>query len=283
MENLNTLQANETELHNILTSPKRLKSFLNENSLSLKKYLGQNFLFDKNIILKIVDKLNLNPNDIVLEIGPGIGNVTFFYFSNVKHLILVEKDKGFVRILNRYFSKPNIEIIHSDFLKLDLKFLKDFKDLKLFSNLPYKVASQIIFKIIENVNLFSEIYLMVPEILYDRMVAKENSKDYTRFTLFFQSFVNVEKLFKVNRNSFYPVPEIDSVFIKIIPRQIPLIPFNKKEEFKKFLSKIFKSRRKKLKNILSGEFSDFRNIDIDLNKRIEEIPLEKIIELFKNF
>jgi len=265
------------QVNKIFTSPVKLKNFLKENSIYLKKYLGQNFLVDYNIIKKIIDSMGFKSDDIILEIGAGIGNVTIFYIQNIKFAILIEKDKGLVKILNKIIPEDKAKILHTDFLKIDLNklLLNNFRP-KLFSNLPYNVASQIIFKIIDNINFFDEIYLMVPEILFEKMRASSGSKNWTRFSVYFQTFAKAYKLFKVGRNSFFPIPEIDSVFLKIVKLNEPLIPFEKKEDFKNFLKLFFSKRRKKLKNIIKDE----EKFEIDLNKRPEDIEIQEIIKIF---
>jgi len=265
------------QVNKIFTSPVKLKNFLKENSIYLKKYLGQNFLVDYNIIKKIIDSMGFKSDDIILEIGAGIGNVTIFYIQNIKFAILIEKDKGLVKILNKIIPEDKAKILHTDFLKIDLNklLLNNFRP-KLFSNLPYNVASRIIFKIIDNINFFDEIYLMVPEILFEKMRASSGSKNWTRFSVYFQTFAKAYKLFKVGRNSFFPIPEIDSVFLKIVKLNEPLIPFEKKEDFKNFLKLFFSKRRKKLKNIIKDE----EKFEIDLNKRPEDIEIQEIIKIF---
>ncbi len=283
MERLSISQVNK-----ILTSPSLLKKFLKGNSISLKKRLGQNFLFDRNIINKIIKSMNLKKSDIIVEIGAGIGNITIFYLSKIKYGYLFEIDKGFIRILNQIINLSKAEIIHIDFLKTDLhKILDKEKKYKIFSNLPYSVASQIILKIIENIKFFSEIYIMVPEIIYKRMRASTGNKDYSKFSVIVQTFLNIENLFSVSRNSFFPVPEVDSVFLKLTPRDC--IEINDIPKLKKFLNMLFRYRRKKIKKIFEDVFNltlqeisqISEELSIDLNSRIQDISVETITKLFK--
>lgn len=277
-----------SQVNKIVTSPSLLKNFLKENSIYLKKYLGQNFLFDKNIINKIIKSMDLKKSDIIIEIGPGIGNITIFYLSKVRYAYLFEIDRGFVRVLKKIINPSNSQIIHTNFLKTDLnRILDKSKKYKIFSNLPYSIASRIIIKIIENIGFFSEIYIMVPEIIYKRMKSSAGDKEYSRFSVIVQTFFNINKLFSVSRNSFFPVPEVDSVFLKLT--SLNRFEINNIAKLKKFLNMLFKYRRKKIKKVLEDEF-DLTSLEIsqiseelsiDLNSRIENISVETITKLFK--
>lgn len=273
---------NISQVDKIVTSPSILKKYLKENSISLKKRLGQNFLFDKNVINKLIKNMNLTKNDIVFEIGPGIGNVTLFYLPMIKYAFLIEIDKGLVNILKKNLTLQNTEIIHSDFLKLNLNnILKKEKKYKLFSNLPYSSASQIIIKIIDNLSFFDETYLMVPEVLFKRMHTEAGNKDYSRFTVIVQSFLDIKPLFRVSRNCFFPVPEVDSMFIKLLPDNKNRIAEEEKTEFKEFVNRLFLHRRKKINKVLGEYIALLEQPCIDLTQRIGDISVEQIIKLFK--
>ena len=227
----NTLQASK-----IITSPSLLKEFLKENSISLKKRLGQNFLFDKNIITKLIKSMDLKKTDTIVEVGAGIGNISIFYLPKIKYAYLFEIDKGLTKILKNFINFKNVEILHTNFLKgIDLnKILDKNKKYKFFSNLPYSVATQIIIKVIDNIQFFKEIYIMVPEAIYNRMISPPKSKDFSRFTVMIQSFFRITYLFSVSKNSFFPVPEVDSIFLKMVPISQSTIKYTEMSSFKKF-------------------------------------------------
>ena len=157
---------------NILTSQAKLKYFLKENHLYLKKRLGQNFLFDRNIILKIIKNISVKTKPVI-EIGPGIGNLTLFYHQAPEQIILIEIDKGFNKILQELFSdNKHISIIHQNFLKYSLsKVLERHKKYIFFSNLPYKSGSQVLIKLLDYYNHIEEVYIMAPHIYYEKFIS----------------------------------------------------------------------------------------------------------------
>ncbi len=286
MEKLDTLQADD-----IFTSPIKIKHILKENSISLKKRLGQHILFDGNVIRKIVESMNLNKGDKIIEIGPGIGNITKFYIDRVNYAYLIEIDKGLVRVIKSLLSAENMEVIHQDVLKTDFRNIVKEGKYILFSNLPYSIASQIVVKLIDNFYLFKEIYIMVPEILYKRMTIF-NKSNFSRIGLLCNTFFNIEYLFKISRNSFFPVPDVNSVFIRLVPKDAPEVEYKNLETFKDFLKIIFKHRRKKIsysnKDIILyfntdkvGLYEIFKELEIDTGIRVEEMPFQQVLKLYK--
>ena len=262
---------------NILTSRIKLQNFLKENNLYLKKRFGQNFLFDKNIIHKILNNIYLKKKDVI-EIGSGIGNLTLFYHHLPKHIYLIEIDKGFYRILQDLFlNNTHISILHSNFLKFDLsKIIKQNQKYIFLSNLPYNSGSQILVKLLDYYENIEEIYIMAPEIYYEKFMPPKQQFN-NRLGLLLNLFFKIEKLFKVSRNCFYPFPEIDSVFMKLIPEKKIEDP----ERTKKILALLFKQKRKKLKKVL--EKSDKEKILSPFyNKRIDGITLKEVIYIINN-
>ena len=174
--------------------------------LKLKKSLGQNFLFDKNIIKKIVQIENLD-NKNILEIGPGSGNLTEYLFNQrPKKIILVEKDKRFTNLLrDKYENQKNLKIFNSDILKFDLeKFLLD-KTI-IFGNLPYNISTQILAKFISFKNWppsFSKMIFMFQKEVADRILAKTNTKNYGRLAVLVNSRLEVTESFDVSKNCFF--------------------------------------------------------------------------------
>ncbi|MBN1897388.1 MAG: ribosomal RNA small subunit methyltransferase A [Spirochaetes bacterium] len=280
-------------LCDIITSPVQLRHFLKDHSLALKKSLGQNFLHDRNIILKIIKIMDLRENDHLVEVGPGIGTMPVFYLPLIQSALLIEIDKGLCSLLEKYIDLPRVNLLHANFLKIDLgPYLEKKIQYKFFSNLPYNIASQIIVKLIDYTSSFHTMFIMVPDVLYRRIIAIPGSKDYSRFTIMVSSFFRVTRLFSVKKGSFFPVPQVDSLFLKLTPLSPSLIPHDQKDVLKDFLQILFHARRKKINSALlqlSQRFkmpeekivSFIRASQIDPSHRIEQIPLHKIIFLFK--
>ena len=206
----------------------------------LKKGLGQNLLTDKNIIKKIIDNVDIDENDIILEIGPGLGAITLELSKKAKKVICVEKDKEMIEKLKEKVG-DNVEIINAD----ALDFIKNInlKKYKVVANIPYYITSSIIQALLENTNQPSDIYLMVQKEVARRICAKPG--DMSVLAVSVQYYANPKILFNVSRNSFYPTPKVDSAFIQIRTKGI-----KKNEKFFKLIKKGFSHPRKKLTNNL---------------------------------
>ncbi len=254
-----------------------------------KKKLGQHFLIDKNIIRKIINAFSPSENDLIVEIGPGKGILTDELVKHSKNLILVEIDNQLVADLQTKF--PELKIINKDILECN--FSTDFFESKyrIIGNLPYYITSQILFKIFDNKNNIIDAMIMIQKEVAERLVAKPSSKEYGILSVFTQFYSDVEILFNVSKNVFYPKPEVDSSIVRLnLKSEITL---NKLEEntFRRIVKTAFNQRRKILKNSLKNMFKDletsklekFFSLPFDFSRRAEELSLDDFIYLAKNF
>lgn len=257
----------------IITSHTRIKRFLNNNNLYLKKRFGQNFLFDKNIIQKIIKNIPLK-NKNIIEIGPGLGNLTLFYYDQIKKALLIEIDKGLFEQLHTVLRDQNrIQLIHGDFLKTDLnKYIKKNQKYIYISNLPYSIGSQILIQIMHYYSTIDQLYIMAPDIYLEHLFSKNNYFK-NRLGVLLNIFFKIEKKFIVQKNSFFPVPEVHSVFLKLTPcKNVPNILTTLK-----ILSKLFHQKRRILKKELEKYSND--NLQKYYQKRIDELSLDEIKEI----
>jgi len=215
----------------------------------LKKYnikggtFDQHFLIDADYLNRIVTSADLGPEDVVLEIGAGVGNLTEKLARKAKKVIAIELDPNLVRVLHDRFDKvENIEIIAGDALKVEFP---EFD--KVVSNLPYSISSEITFKLLRH--KFKLGILMYQYEFAARMVSLPNCKDYSRLTVDTCYFADASILMKVPKSAFQPVPEVDSAVIKLVPRPSP---FEVKDQtfFMDFVAAVFSQRRKKLRNAI---------------------------------
>ncbi len=254
-----------------------------------KKKLGQHFIIDKNIIRKIINAFSPSENDLIVEIGPGKGILTDELVKHSKNLILVEIDNQLVADLRTKF--PELKIINKDILECN--FSTDFFESKyrIIGNLPYYITSQILFKIFDNKNNIIDAMIMIQKEVAERLVAKPSSKEYGILSVFTQFYSDVEILFNVSKNVFYPKPEVDSSIVRLnLKSEIKL---NKLEEntFRRIVKTAFNQRRKILKNSLKNMFKDletsklekFFSLPFDFSRRAEELSLDDFIYLAKNF
>lgn len=263
-------------------------------SFRTKKRLGQNFLVDADAIQSILDNAGISKDDIILEIGAGVGFVTEQLVKHAKKVIAIELDDDAIKELKK-IKCNNLEIVHQDILKTDLNDFSSEK-IKIVANIPYYITSPIIAHLLgeiddlsnKNRNLISDIILMVQYEVAQRIVAteKSSSKQYGLLTILSQFWADCEIVRKVGRKSFYPSPKVDSALVKFKVRQEPKLKLSDYGHFRKTIKAAFSQRRKNVKNCLvSGGFSkenvakSLENLSISENTRGEIISIEKFGEL----
>lgn len=212
-----------------------------------KKSLGQNFLVDPNYQRKIIDALELRPEDEVLEIGPGTGALTQHIVGHVKQFTAIELDNDLAASLEKQYADHNFELIHQDVLTVDLS---AFARKKVVGNIPYNITSPLIFKLLERDNRPSLMLLMVQKEVADRIVAPPGQKDYGALTVGVRSVAQVERLFIVPRGAFRPVPGVDSAVVRIVPHQPPILSAEEEADLRELTRAAFSWRRKQLQNIM---------------------------------
>ena len=216
-----------------------------------KKSLGQNFLVDANLQRKIVEALGASPDDEVLEIGPGRGALTRHLVGRVGRLTLVEIDDALAAALReRFDGRPDVRIVQADVLDVDLpSILTKPENTRVIGNIPYNITTPIIFKLLERPRPL-DIVLMVPAEVADRITASVGTKSYGALSVGVRSVSRVERLFKVGRGAFRPVPRVESAVLRITPiRPEPLDP-TEEERVRRVVRASFEWRRKQLRKIL---------------------------------
>jgi len=253
-----------------------------------KKSLGQNFLKDKNIIDIIVEAGDIKKSDIVLEVGPGTGNLTERILSKTpKKLIAVEKDKSLVKNLHKKFEN-NILLLNEDILKIDEKKYSD-KPMIVFGNLPYNISTQILIKWIkyENLNnIFKRLILMFQKEVAERIIAKTNTKNYGRLAVLSSWKLDIKKILDVSPNSFYPVPKVKSSVLLIEPKNNSL-NFKNSKNLEKITNIFFNQRRKMIKKPLNLIFNNSnevsKKLNINVNDRPQNLDPSKYFEICKEY
>lgn len=281
----------------------KTKGILNKYSLVAKKKFGQNFLINDDILNQIKKLGEVKENELVIEIGPGLGNLT--EYLKEYNLLLIEIDKDMINILEERFNisnTSNITLINEDILKIDLddviselekKNNIKYDNVKVIANLPYYITSPIIFKLLEDSKRVKEIIAMVQEEVADRIVARNKSKDYGVLTVLLSFWGVATKEILVNNTSFIPAPNVTSAVVKIVKydniiKEINSVDYN---VFKDLVHKAFLNRRKKMLNSLYiNKFKDlskseleelFSKCDININARAEELTLQEYVNIVK--
>ena len=242
-----------------------LKALLKEHDIRPNKRLGQNFLVDKNMQHKMLGSCNLAKDDVVLEIGPGLGALTFDIAKDVKQVFAVEKDKRFSGSLEGLSAGyDNVNIITGDILKFDIKKVYNNKKIKVIGNLPYYITSPIISHLIENRKYIDSIFLTVQKEVGNRLASGPGSKDYSPISIFTQFYTEPHPLFIIARGVFYPQPEVDSSFLRLDVAKRPRFKVKDEKFFFKIVRTAFSKRRKTILNALtSGDVLGLKKQDVE--------------------
>ena len=252
--------------------------------IKVKKSLGQNFLTDKNVIKSIVDIGIIEDNDVILEVGPGTGNLTEFIFKkNPKQIYAIEKDSNLVNFLHEKF-EGKIEIINEDILNFKINNISDEKFI-IYGNLPYNISTQILTQWIVDQQQFSSIkklILMFQKEVANRIIAKINSKNYGRLSIISNWKLNIKKEFDINPKSFFPKPKVDSTLLSFVPRK-DFFHIKKPANLEKITRIFFNQRRKMIKNPLRQIFKDpdqiAEKLKLNINLRPQNLSLKNYFDI----
>ena len=246
-----------------------------------KKHLGQHFLQDPEIISKIIRTADVNKEDVIVEIGPGRGALTFRLAEMASEVIAIEIDHSIVESLNeRAASYPNLSIVEADALRFHYHEIGT--RFKVVANLPYYISTPILFRLIELSDMVTSMTIMLQKEVAKRVVAAPNSKDYGILSIAVQFYAVPEIAFNISRKSFYPEPKVDSSVLKIVPREKVAVDVRNEGLFWGLIKSAFYYRRKTLLNslALSGHSKEIiKNVlefaGIDQNKRPEQVSMEE--------
>jgi len=251
-----------------------IRKELSEYGLIPKKRLGQHFLVDRNILNKMIRMAHVNENDVILEIGPGLGEMTMGLAKKAKKVVTIEIDPNLVEILKKkVMDYPNVEVVKGDILKVDFNRLlhHEKNPLKVVANLPYQISTPLLFRFIESRQLFSTLNLMVQKEVAERFVAPSGRKEYGPLSIFVQMVSNLSILFFVKPTAFFPPPKVESAVIHITWKEKPMVEIKDEEWFKKIVKGCFGYRRKTLINAVKHSELPLPN---DIELRIKEIDID---------
>ena len=251
------------------------KFILDKYSIHPNKRLGQNFLIDDETINNIIFASDINEDELIIEIGPGIGVLTSRLLDIAKRVVAIELDSNMVEILNERFKLyENFELINKDILKVDLEELiekekreNNIKGVKIVANLPYYITTPIIMKLLKLRLNIDSIVVMIQKEVADRITAEPGSKLSGSITYAVNYYSETENIFNVSQRCFIPNPKVESEVIKLIIREKPLVEVKDEELFFKIIRVSFEQRRKTLVNGIS-------NSGITSKEKITEILKE---------
>ena len=258
------------------------KEFFSGEKARPRKSLGQNFLTDRRVIDRIVDVAEISGTDEVLEIGPGVGALTLALAEKAGRVVAIEKDERVMSRLHELLdSHPNVELISGDCLKIDYTNLYKGKKIKVVSNLPYSISSQVLLKLLKVRELLSSLILMFQLEVGERITARPGGKQYGSLSVLIQTYMDVKIEFRVPPSAFWPKPKVDSAVLKFVPLPRPRVPITDGGFYEKVLRAAFSSRRKMLGNSLRSILpkdaveSVLTSCGIDRRRRAETLTIEE--------
>jgi len=267
-----------------------IRKELAEYGLTPRKRWGQHFLVDRNILNKVIRTARVGKEDVVLEVGPGLGEMTLALARQAKQVIAVEIDPKLTEILKtKVADTPNIEVMKGDILKIDFNplFQRERQPLKVVANLPYQISTPLLFHFVEMKEFFSTLTLMLQKEVADRMVACPGSKNYGPLSIFIQLFSNLSICFYIQPSAFFPTPKVKSAVVRMVFREKPMVKLENERWFRKVVKGCFSYRRKTLLNALkhsglplpSGLEHRMEEVGIDSSRRPETLTIQEFVNL----
>ncbi len=275
---------------------KSVKKILHSRNLAPTKKLGQNFLVNPNTTAHIVELAGFDENDVVVELGVGLGALTMPLAASVKKIFGLEVDKGIFQLHQEEGVLPeNVTLLHQDLLKADFHELADETGgrLKIIANLPYSISNPLLFKLWENRDIMESATLMLQKEVGDRLTAQVGTKAYGVLTVLLGSCAKIKSLMHLGPEQFHPRPKVDSVIVQITflsPSDMtPQIPAFHQATLTKVVKAAFGQRRKKLLNALSSSpFLDtgkdklrdiLKEVEIPETERAEKLTVQDFVRL----
>lgn len=272
-----------------------VKSILAKHGFTFSKALGQNFIINPNVCPEMADEAIDNDGMGVLEIGPGIGVLTYQLAKRADKVVSVELDKRLLPVLDETLAEfDNVEIINADVMKLDLNELIKEKfgsrEVCVCANLPYYITSPIIMMLLESKLPIKSITVMVQKEAADRLCAEIGSRDSGAVTVAVNYYAEAKRLFNVSKGSFMPAPKVDSAVIRLDIRQEPPVKVSDEKKFFKLVKAAFGQRRKTALNSISSGMSlpksevaaAIEKTGLDINIRAEKLTMQQLADLCEN-
>jgi len=261
---------------------------LDKYGLRAKKQFGQNFLISERALRAIADATVSSDEDWIVEIGAGLGTLTAQIVERVTagKVIALEADPDMVRVLKAELGTvDNLEIHHVDAMRFDLRAEASLKKIIVCGNLPYHLASQLIFRVLDVRDRVQHAVFMIQKEMADRVVAKPATEDYGALGVMIRTYADVMTVIKVGAGSFLPPPKIDSTVLKLVPLAQPRAPIDDEAHYSKVVHAAFGQRRKTLRNALRAQFEDgpidaaLAKVGIDGQRRGETLDIPEFAAL----
>lgn len=244
-----------------------------------RRRFGQNFLVDSQVIADIVHAIHPAKNNLLVEIGPGLGALTQPLLRLLNHLHVIEIDYDIVERLHRKFTEKELTIYLASALEFDFSTLG--KNLRVVGNLPYNISTPILFHLSKFATYIDDMHFMLQKEVVARMVATPSTSDYGRLSIMLQSRFEMEQLFVIPPEAFLPKPKVQSAIVRMVPLKQPIIDPDKEELFATIVSTSFSKRRKTLRNTLNDYLGpeDFNKLKIESGLRAENLSVAQFVAI----
>jgi 16S rRNA (adenine1518-N6/adenine1519-N6)-dimethyltransferase len=243
-----------------------------------KKRFGQNFLNDPDVIRTCITAIHPQPDDAMVEIGPGLGALTQPLVQKLHHLHVVELDRDIVNWMQGHYPTGKLTIHNSDALRFDFA---DLGEIRVVGNLPYNISTPLLFHLLGDVKNIIDMHFMLQKEVVERMVAMPSTSAYGRLSVMLQYRLHMEHLFTVPPEAFDPAPKVESAFVRLIPYAV--LPDTARDEtlFAKVVTLAFGQRRKTLRNTLKGLLDDagFVALNLDPQLRAENLSVAQFVTI----
>lgn len=248
-----------------------------------RKRFGQHFLRDSRVIQQIIDSFQLKPDDIVVEIGPGLGALTTHILPLIKKLQVIELDRDIVpQLINRCQGLGELIVHQTDVLRFDFSQLTTQENsLRLVGNLPYNISAPLLFHVLSHVQLIKDMHFMLQKEVVDRIVAKPGDDAYGRLSVMVQYYCEAHSLFMVGPEAFNPPPKVNSAIVRLVPHPPGVYTVKDIKLFTEVVRLAFGQRRKTLRNSLRTLVSEqiLLSLNIDPNLRAERLSVQDFIRI----
>lgn len=244
-----------------------------------RKRFGQNFLTDPAIINDLIVAIRPEPEDLMVEIGPGLGAMTQPLLQQLQHLHVVELDRDIVHWLQQQYDSTKLTIHHTDALAFDFGSIGS--KIRVVGNLPYNISTPILFHLLDHTDGIVDMHFMLQKEVVERMVAAPSTPAYGRLSVMLQYHLYMDCLLIVPPEAFDPIPRVESAFVRAIPHA--QLPYPARDEvlLSRVVQTAFSQRRKTLRNTLRGLLndSDFSALELDSRLRAEDLPVATFVAI----
>lgn len=263
-----------------------------------KKRFGQNFLIDKSVINRVVDCIQPQSDDLMIEIGPGLGAMTIPLLSRLNQLTVIELDRDIIpKLVNNTTiadssNRKKLTITEKDVLKFDVaeyyNRLNSDKKIRFVGNLPYNISTPVLFHLLKYRYLIGDMHFMLQKEVVDRITARPNNKEYGRLSVMLQTYCFTQAMIEIPPSAFRPAPKVDSAIVQLIPKSVFEINLDNEvynfDRYKELIRQAFSQRRKTLKNTLKAicTAEQIENAGLSPDQRAEELSVSDFQKLYQS-